>query len=499
MKYLVNSREMKQYDANTTEYFKVPSLLLMERAACSAFEEIKKISCDSQSYLIVCGTGNNGADGLALARMLLLDGRKATVVRIGDTKKETEQFKKQMEILNAYGFPVLEDIPQENAYDVIVDAIFGVGLSKNVEGIYADMIDKMNSMSGKKVAIDMPSGISADTGAVLNCAFRADITITFAFEKVGMHLFPGNMYTGTILVKQIGITRESFLERKPAVVALEEEDLNLLPLRTSHSNKGNYGKILLIAGSIGMAGAAVLCARAANTAGCGLVRVFTPEENRDILQSAVPEAILTAYHAKKFESSELSEAMKWADVVICGPGTGTDETAHQILKNVLRNASVPVILDADALNIIAEDTSLLLAPHTETIITPHLGEMSRLTGDSVAYIQTRLIETAEEFARQYNVICVLKDERTVVSVPYGKTYLNLSGNHGMATAGSGDVLTGIIGSLLAQRAKAQDAAALGVYLHGLAGDTALKKCGFRGMMASDLMIGLKDIFANGHL
>ena len=515
MKYLVNSREMKQYDTNTTEHFKVPSLLLMERAALAAFEEIKRLCPESHRFLIVCGTGNNGADGLALSRMLYLDGQAVQTVLIGDKKKETAQCKKQLEILSAYGIPVLEAIPENVAYDVIrlpseasvdkdheamlhdiiVDAVFGVGLSRNVEGIFAETIEKMNGLPGKKIALDMPSGISADTGAVLNCAFRADYTITFAYEKVGMHLFPGNEYTGEIVTKQIGITDESFLERKPGVTALEREDLKQLPRRASHSNKGTYGKLLLIAGSVDMAGAAILSARAAYTAGCGLVRIFTPEENRIAIQTSVPEAILTTYHAKKLEVSELLEAMKWADVIVCGPGIGTGETAHQIVKNVLRNASVPVVFDADALNIIAEDTNILLSPHTEMVVTPHLGEMSRLTGDSIAYIQTRLIETAEEFSRQYNVICVLKDEHTVVSIPYGRTYLNLSGNCGMATAGSGDVLTGIIGSLLAQKTDAESAAAFGTYLHGLSGDTALKKCGFRGMIAGDIVNGLKDFLA----
>lgn len=499
MKYLVNSREMKQYDTNTTEHFKVPSLLLMERAALAVFDEIKRQYPCSKKFLIVCGTGNNGADGFALTRLLLLDGAEVHTVLIGDRKKETDQCKKQLEILFAYGCPVLEAIPENTAYDVIVDAIFGVGLSRNVEGIFADTIRKMNEIPGKKIALDMPSGISSDTGAVLKCAFRADCTITFAYEKIGMHLFPGNEYVGEIVTKQIGITDESFLTQMPGVMAFEMEDLRLLPKRASHSNKGSFGKLLLIAGSVDMAGAAVLSAKAAYTAGCGLVRVFTPEENRIPLQTSIPEAVLTTYHPEKLDASKLSEAMKWADVIVCGPGIGTGDAAHQIVKTVLQKASVPVVLDADALNIIAEDTSVLLLAHTELVITPHLGEMSRLTGDSIAFIQTRLIDTADKFAGKFHVTCVLKDEHTVVATPHGKTYLNLSGNHGMATAGSGDVLTGIIGSLLAQRADTETAAALGVYLHGLSGDTALKKCGFRGMMAGDIVNGLRNFLAENQL
>ena len=288
MKYLVNSREMKQYDTNTTEHFKVPSLLLMERAALAVFDEIKRQYPCSKKFLIVCGTGNNGADGFALTLLLLLDGAEVHTVLIGDRKKETDQCKKQLEILFAYGCPVLEAIPENTAYDVIVDAIFGVGLSRNVEGIFADTIRKMNEIPGKKIALDMPSGISSDTGAVLKCAFRADCTITFAYEKIGMHLFPGNEYVGEIVTKQIGITDESFLTQMPGVMAFEMEDLRFLPKRASHSNKGSFGKLLLIAGSVDMAGAAVLSAKAAYTAGCGLVRVFTPEENRIPLQTSIP-------------------------------------------------------------------------------------------------------------------------------------------------------------------------------------------------------------------
>lgn len=496
MKYLVNSREMKQYDTNTTEVFKLPSLLLMERAAVAFIEELKKhFACEKKQVLVVCGTGNNGGDGLAVGRMLRLEEVAADIVLFGDRKKATEQNKKQQEILKAYGFEVLEEIPAGKTYDLVIDALFGVGLTRAIEGSYKQLIQQMNDMTAYKAAIDIPSGVSVDNGGVQGVAFAADLTVTFAFDKVGMHLWPGNECVGEIVTAEIGINERSFLERKPAVAAYEKTDLSLLPKRPSHSNKGTFGKLLVIAGSANMAGAALFSAKSAYAAGCGLVRVFTPEENRTIIQTALPEAVLTTYNAKKIDIQELTDAINWADVILCGPGIGTSDTAASIVKNVIRNSSVPVVFDADALNVIAKDTSILLKPHTEMVLTPHLGEMSRLTGDTVSYLQTKLIDAAEEFARQYNVICVLKDEHTVTSVPYGQSYLNLSGNNGMATAGSGDVLAGILAGLMAQGMRGEEAAPLAVYLHGLAGDTAAVHTGTAGLMASDLINGLREVMA----
>lgn len=499
MRYLVNGREMKQYDAVTTEHFKVPSLLLMERAALALAEEIKKETSPQDTVLIVCGTGNNGADGLAAARMLLLCHTETDIVLIGNREKMSEPCRKQLEILNAYGFTVFDAIPAQKTYSMVVDALFGVGLSRNVEGIFAAVIGQMNGMNAKKIAADVPSGISSDTGEVLGTAFSADKTVTFAFEKLGLYLWPGNEYAGEVILKQIGITEESFLGCAPPVRALEETDIAALPKRPSHSNKGTFGKVLLIAGNVSMAGAAVLSARAAYAAGCGLVRVFTPVENRAVIQTAVPEAVVTAYDNSDTAQSALSDLIQWADAIVCGPGIGKGETAHQIVKNVLKNAAVPVVLDADALNITAEDTALLSASHAPLIITPHLGEMSRLTRKTVGAIQHRLLQTAQEFAETYNVICVLKDERTAVCTPSGTSYLNLSGNNGMATAGSGDVLSGIIGSLLAQKTECASAAAAGVFLHGKAGDTARRITGLHGMTAGDIIFGLQHFFAENGL
>ena len=495
MKCLVNSSEMRFYDNYTSQVLKVPSLLLMEQAALAAVEEIEKIAAKDEEILIVCGTGNNGGDGLAVGRLLILKGYHVELVIIGDLNKATEQNQIQQEILLAHHIPILQEIPEGKVYGMIVDAIFGVGLTRAIEGIYKTAIEKMNALKGYKVALDIPSGISADNGAILGIGFSSDMTITFAFDKVGLHLWPGNELTGHICVKKIGITEKSFAEKTPAVRAVEESDIKSLTKRPSHSNKGTFGKVLVIAGSVNMAGAAILAGKSAYATGCGLVRILTPEENRTIIQTALPEAILTTYSVDKMDDTIVKNTMEWADVILCGPGIGTSKIALHILKQVLQWAVVPVVLDADALNLLAMDISILAKPHAEMIVTPHLGEMSRLTGRTVANLQSGLLEAAKEFADTYRVTCVLKDEHTVTATPDGLVYLNLSGNAGMATAGSGDVLAGVIASLIAQDVFCESAAYLGVYLHGMAGDKMIGRTGKNGLMASDLIEGIREVFA----
>ena len=314
MKYLVDSREMQKYDANTISHFKVPGLLLMERAAIAFVEELHRQNVDLTEVLIVCGSGNNGGDGLAIARLLFLEGHAVTVVYAGNKEHCSESNRVQQDILNAYGISIYMDIPEKINPTLVIDAIFGVGLSRDVTGEYADMLCRMNELSGEKAAVDIASGISADTGAILGTAFRADLTITFAFEKLGSILWPGNEYAGRII---------------------EEKDFSILPKRKSHSNKGSYGKLLLIAGSVNMAGAAVLSAKAAYATGCGLVRVLTPGENRTILQCSVPEAVLTTYDKTLVpEEPVLREILDWADAIVIGPGLGKEKTSAQILNFV---------------------------------------------------------------------------------------------------------------------------------------------------------------------
>lgn len=508
---------MQQYDKNTMEVFGIPSLVLIERAALAAVEELERDGLQERSrILIACGTGNNGADGLVMARLLFLKGHLVHILTAGNRTKATQENQKELEIARNYGIPVLEeDIFLErflaehadgtdlqtcsaDGYDLVVDAVFGVGLSRRIEGSYRRLIEALNVLSGKKLAVDIPSGIDSDHGSVLGVAFRADLTVTFSYEKLGMRLFPGQSYCGRIVCRSVGIDDNSFLTGTkqgcvPSVAAFTPEDLSFVPARRARTNKGSYGKVLVIAGSVNMAGAAIFSARAAYLSGCGLVRILTPEENRTIIQSTLPEAVLTTYDQAEPEMEMVNAALKWADVIVCGPGLGTGDAAHRLVQAVLTNAAVPVILDADALNIISENTDLLRQAPTQLIVTPHLGEMARLRSVSVSHIQENLLACAHEFAREFHLICVLKDARTVTAIPEKQTYVNLSGNNGMATGGSGDVLTGVIAGLIAQGAAPELAAPVGVYVHGMAGDAAAEMYGSYSLMAGSLLEALPEI------
>lgn len=488
MEWIVNAKEMKLCDQNTMQYFGVPSMVLMERAALKTVEVILSGAYQTRQILIVCGVGNNGGDGMAIARLLAQRGCSVSILLIGDTKRFTDETKKQYEICQKYEIPFASMLELEcTGYTMIIDALFGVGLSRELTGEFYDIIEKLNHIDADKIAVDIPSGISADTGAVMGTAFRSDVTITFAYRKLGLVLYPGVEYAGKVIVADIGIDDKSWMEKKPSIYALEDSDIREALQRPEDGNKGTFGKVLVIAGSVNMAGASYFAAKAAYKSGCGLVRIYTTEENRTMLQTKLPEALLTTYSGKKPDMQQLNEALAWADTIVIGPGIGTDDTANMILKNTLKNAAVPIVVDADALNLIANDTQILLKPHTEIVVTPHMGEMARLCGDSITYLKENRFDAAEEFAREYNVVCVLKDARTVTSVPYGKTYINHNGNSGMATGGCGDVLAGLIGGLIAQGIHSEFAAPAAVYLHAKAGDEAAKKIGKHAMMASDIL------------
>lgn len=495
MRPIVNSEEMKFCDSNTIGHFGIPSMVLMERAALSVVERIPAEALDNGRVLVVCGNGNNGADGLAIARLLYQRGCTMEVVQMGGQGKRSQENMLQCKILQQYGIRISDEIPENRVgtagYGCIIDALFGVGLSREPQGEYAAWIHAMNRLCGYKVAVDMPSGVSSDTGQAYEASFDADLTVTFAYQKIGQALYPGRAKCGTLAIADIGITDESWLGRGPSVYAFAEEDLKCLPYRPAYSNKGTFGKVLVIAGSEGMAGAALFCAQAAYRSGCGLVKIYTPKENREVLQSALPEAILLTYDSGKPQQEPLLNALAWADAIAIGPGLGMGGQARMIVELVLIHADVPVVLDADALNIIAGHTELLKQAKAELMVTPHLGEMARLCQQSVPQLQQGLIAAAKEFAARFHLVCVLKDAVTVTAVRDTAVYLNLSGCNAMAKGGSGDVLTGIIAGLLAQEMPMGDAAVLGVYIHGLAGEAAAEEYGPYSVTARDIiaMIG----------
>ena len=499
MHYIVTAKEMKSYDANTIEVLGIPSLVLMERAALSVCDVVtsylNRIAYGKHKVLILCGTGNNGADGLAVARLLSEKGTTTVICELGDETVASTEYKKQKEILTYcdVSYCSLHELESHKDAAVVVDAVFGIGLKREVTGEFAFAIESVNAWNGYRIAVDIASGVSADSGKILGVGFMADETVTFAYAKRGQFIAPGKEYTGCLTISDIGITDKSFLSDKPEAFTYDKEDVEkLLPKRDDAGNKGTFGKVLVIAGFENMAGAAVLCAKAALTMGAGMVKVISAPENKEIIIGSCPELLYGT-------CEDLDSGLKWADVVVIGPGLGSSPAARAILEKVLSENDLPIVVDADGINLISMDNTLQkyledrAGQNTETILTPHVGELSRLSGFPVADIKDSFMETVKNLAEAYGVILVAKDARSVVAGPYGKLYLNVTGNSGMATAGSGDVLAGIIGALLAQRMNGFDAGALGVYIHSLAGDVTADKLSEYGVTASKIIENIKEV------
>lgn len=492
MKYIPDAAQMKAADQYTINDLGVPSLKLMENAALSCIEVMKEKSLDLSHVCVVCGSGNNGGDGFAIARLLAKDNIHVTVVMAGNVNRCTKETFYQIEQLKKTGITFVTEY-KESDYSVIVDAIFGVGLSRDIEGHYKSLIEQMNRVEGIKFAVDISSGISADNGKVLGTAFKADYTVTFQATKVGHILYPGKEYSGEVIVKNIGISEEYFKNNPEVAVTYDSRDYRkFLPARKEDSHKGTYGKLLIIAGSKGMSGAAYMNAMSAYMTGAGLVQIYTAEENRVILQQQIPEAIIATYTS--FDESEVRKLIKWADAVCIGSGIGVSEISEKILKTVLFESEVPCVIDADGLNILSKHMWYLdKKRHNNYIFTPHMKEMSRLTGADVGTIKTERKRIIEEFTNKYNLTCVLKDSRTTVKSLNERIAINLSGNSSMAKAGSGDVLAGIISGLLVQTGNCYQAAVLGTYIHGRCGDVARREKGSYSVMARDLIDSISTV------
>ena len=501
MEYLVSASEMRDCDQCIIRKFGVPSMVLMERAALACTELLVSSDFDLSRVLIVAGSGNNGGDGFAMARLLYLRGMPVDVWFVGNPEHLTEEAAAQKKICENYGINFVRN-PVGGEYTTIVDAIFGSGLSREVTGTYRQVIEFINTHPAKVFSVDIPSGIRSDDGSVAGSAVQAELTGALAFRKIGHVLYPGAQYSGKVVRLDIGITREGFQDpgkreggkKIPKIATVTREDFQWLPPRTADSNKGTFGKACLVAGSKNMCGAAYLSGKAAYLTGTGLVKIISQECNREILQTLLPEAVLGTMEG--FQETILREAFSWASAVAVGPGLSTEKWAKDIVKNALALQSTPLVLDADGLNILAGHLDWLQGVKHPVVLTPHLGEMARLTGLSIEEIKLGRLSVAKEFAKKHHVILVLKDARTIITD--GKlTFINDTGNSGMATGGSGDVLTGIITGLLAQHMEPLRAAAFGVYLHALAGDQASKQKGEAGMLSGDLLESLPIVWKEG--
>ncbi|MBQ9983427.1 MAG: NAD(P)H-hydrate dehydratase [Lachnospiraceae bacterium] len=492
MKYIVTKKEMQAVDAYAIEKMGIPAAVLMERAALQVAEEVERLNPNKGRILVVVEGGNNGGDGLAAARILMERGYLVDIYYIAGFSKTSEQFQVQKNIMFNMGVRLRKAIPNKE-YSVIVDGIFGVGLSRNVDGPQKKAIETMNQMSGMKVAIDIPSGIDATTGDIMGVAFKADYTVTFELIKLGMFFSDGIDYCGKIICKGIGFPEAALKAVKPKIYAYDGQDMDRLPKRVDNSNKGTYGRVAVIAGSKNMSGAAYLCAKSAYSTGVGLVKIYTHESNRTILQSQLPEAVMMTYNDYEGALSCIEDAMKWATVIVVGPGLGVDSTSERMLYELLMSTEVPLVLDADALNILSNNIELLEASSAPVIMTPHMVEMSRLIHKTLPAITKDRFNIARQFARKMGVTLVLKDAKSIVTNGGEQTYMTLDGNNGMSTGGSGDVLAGIIAGMIAGGLSLAEAAQMGTFIHCLAGDRAAEKKGKYAMLSSDIIAAIGEV------
>lgn len=495
MRTLLTSQQMKAVDRYMIERMKIPGLVLMENAAHGVYEAIRA-EMEPCSVQVFCGTGNNGGDGFAVARILLANGYDVKVVVLGNPSdisgdaaenfaffKETREF--YTVITNREG---LEALPEA---DVYVDAVFGTGLSRPLDGIYRIAAEFLNERDALVVSIDIPSGISAQTGAVLGTAVRADITVTFQYPKIGHFLYPGREHSGELQVVKIGIDDGCDIPLQAAVCVYESDDPDMcLGQRPLDSNKGSYGRLLMIAGSYGMAGAAVLCARAASRAGAGLVTAAACGDVVDVLQHTVPEATCFELADEngvlaKEAADMILKLSQGKTAVAVGPGLGRGEAVEEVVSRIIAECDLPKVIDADGLNALAGHLEVLEEKKGEVILTPHPKEFSRLCGLSVGKILEDPVKAAVDFAAEYGVTLVLKGSTTIVADQFGNATLLCVGTPGMAKGGSGDVLTGVIGGLLAQGKDVYEAAITGVYIAGMAGETAAEQEGEYSMTPMD--------------
>lgn len=512
MRVLLSGQQMQAADLYTQETIGIPSLVLMERAALAVAD--RACACVASPangrplrVSVIAGKGNNGADALAVGRILTDRGMDVTYYVMDTAPAPETNSAIQLHILASYQANIIDIGANSNAAlialqstyaDIYIDGLFGIGLSREVAGVYRDTIDAINVAAERDhalvLAVDIPSGIDATTGAVLGTAVQAAETVTFGFAKRGQYLYPGCTYCGNLTIADIGIPAWS--HNDPAWYTYDTESADdLLPERRADGNKGTYGKGLMIAGGYSMSGAATMAASAAGRMGCGMVKVYTRAENRVIMQETLPECLLSVWTPDHMDVAidRLQQDLRWADTVAIGPALGKNVEEERLLRTVLEHAGDVrhIILDADAIRIIAEQHlyALLAAAgeQTDIILTPHLAECAALLGTTVSGLMTGREEQLRTFANAHHVTLLCKDARSmVVSAEDARTYLNTSGNDGLATAGSGDVLTGILTACTAQGMAGQAAAAAAAYLHGRLAEQAEGETGRRGLVAPDL-------------
>jgi len=474
----IRALDRRAMDAGT------PGKVLMDRAGLAV---ARKAAALSRNVLLLTGKGNNGGDAIVAARHLAAMGCEPTLAlfcRRDELTGDSLAHFQQLGNVPVLEFPQLDHL----SADVIVDGLLGTGLTGDVREPLASVIRWVNEQSAKVIAIDLPSGLDSDTGEVHGVCVRADVTVTMGLPKIGLLRPPATDWVGEVEVADIGFPPEFVADISSDVELLTIDDVRpLLPRRRRTTHKGDYGHLLVIAGSEGYTGAPVLCAHAAARSGVGLVTLAVPREVYPIVAANCPPEVMP-------QPWERLGALSDYDAVAVGPGLGQSPEAQRSVFNWISSCPRPLVVDADGLNALARNISLLNTVNVPLVLTPHPGEMSRLSGKQVRDVQTHRWEIARQFAKDHGVVLALKGAGTVVTDSSGRLWVNLTGNPGMAKGGIGDALTGIIGALLAQGLPALDAARAGVFVHGVAGDIACQQCGERSMLASDLIASLGKAF-----
>lgn len=496
---ILSAEQIRQADAHTIRQEPIASIDLMERAAGKCTDWIIQQPFASLPFAVTifCGPGNNGGDGLAIARLLAEKEISIRVFILDLTGKFSNDFTVNRERLTRQGKAQIQLINNSaenliiNNSDLVIDAIFGSGLNKPVTGVAADVIRKINASGCRVIAIDVPSGLNCDGGAEnkKDAIVRASHTLTFQSPKISF-LFAGNFpYTGDFTVLDIGLD-EKFIRSLPSKDFYCDRSLaaSLYRPRKKFSHKGSFGHSLLVGGSYGKMGAAILAAKACLRAGTGLLTCHIPASGYDSMQTSVPEAMVLPDSS----SDSITDPVKLDnfDAIGIGPGLGTLQVTRNILKLLIQNSPVPLVLDADALNILGENKTWLSFLPAGSILTPHPREFERLTG--MATTDHEQYKLAKEFSFKHNVFTVLKGAHTMIACPDGEVYFNSTGNPGLAKGGSGDVLTGILTALIAQGYSPKEACILGVYLHGLSADIVARHIALESIMARDVTDALGE-------
>ncbi|HWP96807.1 MAG TPA: NAD(P)H-hydrate dehydratase [Syntrophomonadaceae bacterium] len=508
---IIKAREMKEIDQRASSDFGIPSLVLMENAGLRTLEIIEEILGQSQGkkVLILAGKGNNGGDGMVVARHLMNSGALVEIFLLGREDQLSSDALINYRILQRMGAKIYP-LDQDSALDVLmssllssdlaVDALYGIGFQGRLNDFEARIVKILNWSRVPVVAVDIPSGVEADTGKVNGEAVRAVYTVTFALPKLGLLLEPGREYVGALTVADISIPQALLCDPGLKTNLINETLVHsMIRPRRPDSHKGSYGHVLVIGGSLGMTGAVMMASYAALRSGAGLVTAALPETLLPIVAGGIMEIMTTPLAATAQDAigiealPAIENLLGTASICAIGPGMSRYPEARAIVRFVLEHSGIPVIIDADGLNALQGEVGILKKRQIPLVLTPHPGEMSRLSGKSIEEIQTHRMEIACNFAQEYGVTLVLKGHQTLVATPGGEVYLNLTGNPGMATAGSGDVLCGMIAGLAAQGLRPQDAAIAGVYLHGAAGDLGADRVGQRGLVAVDLINDIPEI------